>query len=286
MVYSPAFLLHPSILLQIRYLLITYIMSKAITFTDKGSGPAVVFVHGFCESKEIWTDFTELLTVSNRVICLDLPGFGESLLDKESVSMEWFAEEIHRLLLQLNISSFTYVGHSLGGYVGLAYAEKYTAMLTGFCLFHSTAFADSEERKSNRDKTIAFIQKYTADLFTQSFIEPLFLLQNRAALKEEIVMLKRIAKQSAEHGIIATTLAMRDRPDRTAVLADLSVPVLLIGGKNDATIPIDKLKEQALLSGHIQLAEIENCGHMGMFEQKEKTLDVIMGFIKRCAIDK
>jgi pimeloyl-ACP methyl ester carboxylesterase len=261
-------------------------MSKAITFTDKGNGAALVFVHGFCESKEMWNDFIESLTVSNRVICLDLPGFGESLLDKESVSMEWFAEEVRRLLLQLNIASFTYIGHSLGGYVGLAYAEKYAATLSGLCLFHSTAYADSEERKSNRDKTIAFIQKYSADLFTQSFIEPLFLLQNRLALKEEIAMLKRIAKQSSGHGIIATTLAMRDRPDRTAVLASLSVPVLLIGGKNDATIPIDKLKEQARLSGHIQCAEIENCGHMGMFEQKEKTLDVIKNFIKRCSIGK
>lgn len=258
-------------------------MSKTITFTDKGSGPVLVFVHGFCESKDIWIDFTASLTESYRVICLDLPGFGESLLDKESISMEWFAEEVHRLLIQLNIASFTYIGHSLGGYVGLAYAATYASSLSGFCLFHSTALADSEERKLNRDKTIAFIQKYGADLFTQSFIEPLFLLQNRAALKDQIAMLKRIAKQSSEQGIIATTLAMRDRPDRTAVLASLSVPVLLIGGKNDATIPIDKLKEQASLSHHITLSEIENCGHMGMFEQKEKTLEQVKIFIEKIA---
>jgi len=254
-------------------------MSKAITYTDKGSGPVVVFVHGFCESKAIWNAFAENLITSYRVVCLDLPGFGESPLVQEEVSMEWFADEVHALIKLLGISDFIFVGHSLGGYVGLAYAEKYSSYLKELCLFHSTAYADSEERKINRDKTIAFIQKYGADMFTQSFIEPLFLLKNRQILKNEIAELKSIAKQSSEKGIIATTKAMRDRPDRTHVLASSTIPVLLIGGRNDATIPIDKLKEQAQLSSTIVLAEIDECGHMGMYEQKEKTLDVLKQFI-------
>ena len=257
-------------------------MSKAITYTDKGAGHIVVFVHGFCESKEIWTSFTEKLIPSYRVVCIDLPGFGESMLDQDAISMEWFADELQRLLKLLHITHFTYVGHSLGGYVGLAFAEKYASQLLGLCLFHSTAYADSEERKANRDKTVAFIYKYGADMFTQSFIEPLFLLKNRAALKNEIAELKAIAKQSSPKGIIATTLAMRDRVDRTQVLASLNIPVLLIGGKNDATIPIDKLKEQAALSDTIELAAIEDCGHMGMYEQKEKTVAALKDFISIC----
>lgn len=254
-------------------------MSKAITYTDKGTGPVVVFVHGFCESKDIWVTFADKLSSKYRVICLDLPGFGESLLDRDAVSMEWFADEVHQLIKLLDISSFTFIGHSLGGYVGLAYAEKYAQHLTGFCLFHSTAYADSEERKINRDKTVVFIYKYGADMFTQSFIEPLFLLKNRQTLKNEIAELKSIAKQSSEKGIIATTMAMRDRPDRTHVLAALKIPVLIIGGKNDATIPIAKLEELSQLSTSIQLAEIEECGHMGMYEQKEKTFHVLSAFL-------
>ena len=257
-------------------------MSKAIIYTDKGAGAVVVFVHGFCESKDIWISFAEKLSLHYRVICLDLPGFGESLLDREQVSMEWFADEVHKLIKLLHIQTFTFIGHSLGGYVGLAYAEKYAQHLNGLCLFHSTAYADSEERKINRDKTVAFIQKYGADMFTQSFIEPLFLLKNRQALKNEIAELKSIAKQSSEKGIIATTQAMRDRPDRTHVLATLKIPVLIIGGKNDATIPIAKLEELSQLSSTIQLAEIEDCGHMGMYEQKEKTYHVINEFLAEC----
>lgn len=257
-------------------------MSKAIIYTDKGTGPVVVFVHGFCESKDIWTSFTEQLSQYYRVVCLDLPGFGESLLDREQVSMEWFADEVQQLIKLLGIQTFTFVGHSLGGYVGLAYAEKYAQYLSGLCLFHSTAYADSEERKINRDKTIAFIQKYGADMFTQSFIEPLFLLKNRQALKNEIAELKSIAKQSSEKGIIATTVAMRDRIDRTHVLATLKAPVLIIGGKNDATIPIAKLEELSQLSPSIQLAAIEECGHMGMYEQKEKTFAVVNKFLSEC----
>ncbi|HSY60905.1 MAG TPA: alpha/beta hydrolase [Cytophaga sp.] len=257
------------------------LMSKAITHSDKGSGPVVVFVHGFCESKDIWKTFAERFSANYRVICLDLPGFGESMLDKEQVSMEWFADEVQQLMKLLNIHLFTFVGHSLGGYVGLAYAEKYAQHLNGLCLFHSTSYADSEERKINRDKTIAFIHKYGTDMFTQSFIEPLFLLKNRQALKNEIAELKAIAKQSSEKGIIATTVAMRDRADRTHVLAESKIPILIIGGKNDATVPIAKLKELSQLSSVIQLAEIEDCGHMGMYEQKEKTFEVLAGFLNQ-----
>lgn len=256
-------------------------MSKPIIYTDKGVGPVIVFVHGFCESKDIWIAFAEKLMVNYRVICLDLPGFGESLLDRDTVSMEWFADEVQHLMKLLGIHVFTFVGHSLGGYVGLAYAEKYAKHLSGLCLFHSTAYADSEERKINRNKTVAFIQKYGADMFTQSFIEPLFLLKNRQVLKNEIAELKLIAKQSSEKGIIATTLAMRDRRDRTHVLAALKIPVLIIGGKNDATIPIDKLEALSNLSPIIQLAAVEECGHMGMYEQKEKTFDVLAAFLRR-----
>lgn len=254
-------------------------MSKPLVYTDKGTGPVIVFVHGFCESKAIWNAFASMLISSYRVVCLDLPGFGESPLAQNEVSMDWFADEIHALVKLLGISDFIYVGHSLGGYVGLAYAEKYPSYLKGLCLFHSTAYADSEERKINRDKTIAFIQKYGADMFTQSFIEPLFLLKNRQTLKNEIAELKSIAKESSEKGIIATTKAMRDRPDRTHVLASSTIPVLLIGGRNDATIPIDKLAEQAHLSPMVSLSEIEECGHMGMYEQKEKTFAALNDFL-------
>jgi pimeloyl-ACP methyl ester carboxylesterase len=257
-------------------------MSKPIIYTDKGTGPAIVFVHGFCESKDIWVPFAERLSIHYRVVCLDLPGFGESILDREHVSMEWFADQVQHLMTLLHIHTFTFVGHSLGGYVGLAYAEKYAQYLSGLCLFHSTAYADSEERKINRDKTVAFIEKYGADMFTQSFIEPLFLLKNRQTLKNEIAELKLIAKQSSGKGIIATTHAMRDRTDRTHVLATLKIPVLLIGGKNDATIPIAKLEEQSKLSPSIQLAAIEECGHMGMYEQKEKTFEVLNEFLTEC----
>jgi pimeloyl-ACP methyl ester carboxylesterase len=259
------------------------LMSKAIVYTDKGVGPVVVLVHGFCESKELWNHFADQLSHSFRVVSLDLPGFGDSELATTNISMEWFADEIQTLMSLLHIQTFTFVGHSLGGYVGLAYAEKYSQYLNGLCLFHSTAYADSDERKENRNKTIAFIQKYGADLFTQSFIEPLFLLKNRAALRDEIAGLKILAKKSSEQGIIATTAAMRDRPDRTNVLRASQIPVLLIGGKNDATIPIDKLEEQTLLSKNIIFAAIDDCGHVGMYEQKEKTFEVLNDFLITCS---
>ncbi|MBC7450382.1 MAG: alpha/beta hydrolase, partial [Cytophagales bacterium] len=128
--------------------------------------------------------------------------------------------------------------------------------------------------------THAFIKKYGVEVFAQSFVEPLFLLKNREHLKEEIAELKNIAKHSSEKGVLATTIAMRDRPDRTKVLASLTCPVLLIGGKNDATIPYEKLEEQKALSSFIMLEGIDNCGHMGMYEQRDHTRKVLTTFLK------
>lgn len=257
-------------------------MSKPIIYTDHGKGPVVVLLHGFCESKSIWKEFSISLSENFRVICPDLPGFGESILDQEEISMEWFADELHKFLQLLQINEYVFVGHSLGGYVGLALAERYPEGLKGFCLFHSTAYADSAERKTNRDKTYAFIQKNGIALFAQSFVEPLFLLKNRTLLKKEISDLKEIAAHSSEKGVLATTRAMRDRADRTAVLASLHCPIILIGGKNDATIPAEKLEEQANMSNSMTLEIVDNCGHMGMYEQKEHTLELLKKFVKSC----
>ena len=256
-------------------------MSKAIAYTDQGSGPVVVLLHGFCESKAVWADFSRALSAGYRVICPDLPGFGESLPDRKQVSMEWFAGELHTFFQMLNIHAYHFVGHSLGGYVGLALAEKYPQELKSFCLFHSTAYADSDEKKINRDRAYKFVEKHGVETFAQSFIDPLFLLKNRQRLRADIDRLKQIAAHTSLDGLLATTLAMRDRPDRTQVLASLECPVLLIGGRNDATVRFETLEEQSKLSAHIALKIAEDCGHMGMFEQKALTLGWLREFLKK-----
>ncbi|HVD98199.1 MAG TPA: alpha/beta hydrolase [Cytophagaceae bacterium] len=253
-----------------------------LEYNDSGNGFPLILIHGFCESRELWKYCEKPLASHYRVIIPDLPGFGESRLEASDISIDYHAEQIKHLLDALRIEQCIMIGHSLGGYVTLAFAEKYENRLKGFGLFHSTAFADSEERKENRNKTIAFIEKYGVATFAQSFVPPLFSLRNRERLKSEIEDLVRIAASSSEAGVIETTIAMRDRPDRTSVLKNANVPVLLVVGKKDGTIPLEKNLEQCHLAKHSIVHFIQDAGHMGMIENKEEAQKILQSFAGFC----
>ncbi len=253
-----------------------------LEYNDSGNGFPLVLLHGFCESKALWKYCEKELALHCRVITPDLPGFGESRLVEMNISMDYFADQIKELMDDLKIEKCVMVGHSLGGYITLAFAEKYENRLQGFGLFHSTAHADSEERKDNRNKTIAFIEKHGVPLFGQSFVAPLFSLRNRDRLKTEIEELIQIAASSSEIGVIETTKAMRDRPDRTEVLKKSNVPVLYVIGKRDTTIPFEKSLEQCHLPKHSIVHFMQEAGHMGMIENKPESIKILRNYLNFC----
>ncbi len=253
-----------------------------LEYNDSGNGFPLILIHGFCESKALWKYCEKELSLHYRVIAPDLPGFGESRLIETGISMDYFATQVKELLDDLKIDQCILVGHSLGGYVALAFAEKYENRLRGFGLFNSTAFADSEERKESRNKTIAFIEKHGVRLFGESFVGPLFSLRNRELLKTEIQELIQVASTSSEIGVIETTKAMRDRPDRTGLLKNVSVPVLFVIGKRDGTIPLEKSLEQCHLPKHSIVHFLQDCGHMGMIENKPETIHILRNFANFC----
>lgn len=256
-----------------------------LEYNDTGNGFPLVLLHGFCESRELWKYCEQELAVHFRVIVPDLPGFGESRLEEPETSMEYFADKIKELLDALKIEQCVMVGHSLGGYITLAFAERYENRLKGFGLFHSTSFTDSEDRKESRNKTIAFIEKHGVPAFAQSFVAPLFSLRNRELLRTEIQELIHVAAKSSEHGVIETTKAMRDRPDRSSVLKNSTVPVLLVVGKRDGTIPLEKNLEQAHLAKHSIVHFLAEAGHMGMIENKAETIKILRNYTNFCIQD-
>jgi pimeloyl-ACP methyl ester carboxylesterase len=248
-------------------------------YTESGSGKTLVLVHGFCESTLIWNKFQSQLSKKYRVICPDLPGFGKSPLKVKGISIAYYAEMLKELLLFLNVEQCCMIGHSLGGYITLAFAEKYPAMLNSFGLFHSTAFADNAEKKESRNKTIQFIEKHGVEMFAQSFVAPLFYAGNRASLKEEITLMTSIAASSSKDGVIEATKAMRDRQDRTHVLKNTNLPVLFIIGKEDTAVPLEKSLEQCYLPGNSTACFIKDAGHMGMLEKPEETIRIVERFM-------
>lgn len=239
----------------------------------------MVFLHGFMESMEIWDDFSDALSDKFRIITIDLPGHGGSDCIAEEHKMELMAEEIYNILDILGITKTVIVGHSMGGYVSCAFAEKYPEMVKGLVLFHSHAFPDSEEVKKNRDRLIEVVNKDKSG-FINSFIPDLFAVENRDKFKPEIEKLVKIANQSAKEGIIAALKGMKNRPDRNVAIAALKVPVLYILGKYDSRVSVEQIMPVVQKSQNAVLIVLENAGHMGYIEEKEQTLEIIRDFVE------
>ncbi|TXK46460.1 alpha/beta hydrolase [Pontibacter qinzhouensis] len=248
------------------------------TYSDTGSGPTLVFLHGFCESKQVWEAFTKPLQQQFRIIALDLPGHGANTGNSSNYSMEFMADDVKRQLDEMQVHQCVLVGHSMGGYVTMAFAEKYGSLLKGFCLFHSSALPDTEEKKENRNKTIAYVEQHGVDNFINPFIEPLFFKGNRARLKAEIELMKTIGKQTPQAAVTGALAAMRDRPDRTQVLQEVKCPVLFIFGKDDGAVPLEKALEQCHLPYNSLVHFLGDTGHMGMFERKTETQQTLQQF--------
>ncbi len=248
------------------------------TYTDAGTGDTLVFLHGFAESKQLWTDFKKPLQQKTRTIAFDLPGFGNNTGNVADYSMDAMANYVKQQLDKLGVKKCILIGHSMGGYVSMAFAEKYGNMLNGLCLFHSSALPDTDEKKENRNKTIEFVEKHGVEKFMQSFVEPLFFADNRDKLRSKIDLMKKIGTATPKESITGGLAAMRDRPDRTDVLKKANYPVLFIFGKEDGAVPIDKALEQCHLPNNSMVYFLGQTGHMGMFERTYETRKAIEKF--------
>ncbi len=244
-------------------------------YTKEGHGKPVVLLHGFCESGLIWETFSKKLSENFQVFCPDLPGFGKSILDKESISLEEMAVIFQEWLEENNIKQPIVIGHSLGGYVTLALAELMGAELRAIGLFHSTALADDEAKKEVRNRAIQFVKKHEVKKFTDTFVPPLFDTSSDMAYSDEILKVQKIAEKTSLNGFIAFTEAMRERKDRTQIIQDFGNPTLFLAGLYDQAVPIENSrKHQFWVTDYVEVA----CGHMGMFEKPEETLKIVREF--------
>jgi pimeloyl-ACP methyl ester carboxylesterase len=249
-----------------------------LNYTDLGHGEVIVLLHGFCESLKLWEDYQQELAKFARVIALDLPGFGSSRIDNSEVTIDNFAKSVDDLMKYLNIDHYHVCGHSLGGYVALAMAEKWPYKLKSMVLFHSTSYPDTLLKKNNRDKAAEFITRNGLSVYMDSFVAPLFAENNREKNKKAIAMLIAEGKKADPEVVVNTIMAMKNRPDRKAVLSQLTCPVLMIIGDEDVAIPIEDSLAQTELSNHIQSLVLSNCGHMGMIEKPQTCLSRLTEF--------
>ena len=247
-----------------------------IYFQDRGNGPRIlVLIHGFCENQQIWDDVAATLARKHRVLTLDLPGFGKSDSLPDGFGLNEVAAALWQWVETMQLARPVVVGHSLGGYVALAMAEQQRHALGGLVLFHSTAAADSPEKKENRNKVIDFVKRNGVDPFIDSFVPALFARPDHPA----VATAEKICRATKQETLLAYTAAMRDRPERLNLLANLESPVLLLAGARDAIVPLASLQKQAetLKNGHLD--ELEGVGHMGMFEAPDQSCRALDRFM-------
>ncbi|MBC6365462.1 alpha/beta fold hydrolase [Algoriphagus sp. AK58] len=247
-----------------------------IHFFEKGSGQPLVLIHGFCESGQMWNYFAEELSANFRVICPDLPGLGDSPIDGDQISLEEVAVQLEEWMDEIQLSNPIVIGHSLGGYVTLALLELMGNRIKAVGLFHSTAFPDDEEKKEMRNRTIQFLKKNGVEKFVTSFVPPLFPENRKEELAAEIQAAIEDAKRSSLDGLIAYAGGMRDRKDRVEILRNFKGPKLLIAGTEDGAVKIEASRTQQEVFSHY--IELQGVGHMGMVEEREKTLEVVRKF--------
>ncbi len=253
---------------------------QPLHYTDTGSGPAVILLHGFTESLLIWDDYAQLLSNNFRVICIDMPGHGRSANLSEVHSMDMMAEAVYAVLSKLGVLQCVMLGHSMGGYVALSFAQTYSVMLKGLVLFHSQAEADDEVAIASRNRAVALIKADRMG-FLRQFITELFAPDNRQRLGAQIEVLKNQAGSLSSKGLIAALEGMKSRKCHKSLLGTFDFPVLFIAGKKDSRIPFEKVMEQAGLPKHSELLALNDVGHMGYLEASETVLEVIRDFCRR-----
>jgi pimeloyl-ACP methyl ester carboxylesterase len=254
--------------------------ARKIFYQITGNGPAIVLLHGFMESSDIWKNYIRKLSDSFTVLTIDLPGHGRSESISEIHSMDLMADAVNQTIRSAGINSCILVGHSMGGYVTLAFAEKHPRKVKAIVLFHSHAGADIPEIKANRDRTISIVQK-DRHSYIKTFIPGHFDPENVQKFQSEIKELQQIAEQTPKEGIIAALEGMKNRPDRQHVLTQSKVPVLFIVGKNDSRVPMQVVLPQTVLPEHSEMLLLDHVGHMGFIEAPGKTFAAIKGFAQR-----
>ena len=195
--------------------------------------------------------------------------------------MDDHADMLEELLSAENIEAADIVGHSMGGYIALAFAEKYPEMLSGTGLINSTAYADTEEKKHTRQRAIETIAQYGAYPFLKTTIPTLFGAAFKEKHPERVEALITAGKDFSKEALEQYYRAMMNRPDRREILKSNPLPVLFVMGTEDAAAPMNDVLPQTALPDKSYIHILENVGHMSMLEAPQQLNRILLAFINQ-----
>lgn len=240
-----------------------------LAYERRGNGTPLVLLHGFPLDHHLWDEVVPLLEDTFDVIVPDLRGFGNSTMVDAPHGMDDYASDIASLLNSLNIEKAAIVGHSMGGYVALAFARLYPGRVRGLGLVSSQVLPDTPERKEGRYKSAADVSANGIDSVVEA-MTPKF------TFDEKLQSYARASMERQQPAAYSGALkAMAERADSTSLLSSFDFPVVIIHGDSDSLIPIDRAREVKAALPQAHLVEIRGAGHMPMMEAKEKTAEAL-----------
>jgi len=239
----------------------------------------VVLLHGYLESMIVWDEFVSLLTPHFRVITLDLPGHGISLIKGEVHTMEYLAECVGETMAALGIERYSVVGHSMGGYVSLAMLDKYSDRLDSVILLSSTTARDTDEKCDRRRREIELVKAGKKSMMARLVPHAGFAPQNVKRLKDRVEDMEELILITEDEGVVAILGGMIERKDRDEQLRNSAVRHMFIFGRHDFYIPNDVAEELERTHPEARTTWLEESGHMGFIEESEKCAQAIIDFI-------
>lgn len=254
--------------------------STALHISDSGVGDrCVVLLHGYLESMYVWDDFHKLLTPKVRVITVDIPGHGISEVKGEVHTMEMLAEVLRDMLDAMGIERVTMVGHSMGGYVALAFCAAYPERLDGVVLLSSTPNPDTDLKRENRRREIALVRAGKKEALARVAPEAGFAEQNRRRFRDYIEDLVEQVHITEDDGIVALLGGMIERKDQNQMLSQSAVKQLFILGKLDNYIPVEAAEEFIARNPQAEVVWLEQSGHMGFIEEPKECAEALLKFV-------
>ena len=253
-----------------------------LAYYDEGKGNrTLLLIHGFGEDHRIWKNQIEFLSAHYRIIAPNLPGVHckpLALHHSQAPNMRMYVEVLHELMHHLNIEQYYIIGHSMGGYIGLSFADYYVNHVQGLLLFHSTTYEDNEAKKTSRMKVAEFIQEWGVSKYletaTPNLFGDAFKKSNPAAIQDVIESGLGISQEA----MIQFVFAMRNRKVMTHLLHQNTIPVWMIAGDADLAVTIQDSLEQIKLLPSSNSLVLKEVGHMGMLEATEQ----VNQFIHQC----
>lgn len=245
-----------------------------LAFERRGHGLPLVLIHGYPLDHTIWEKIAPLLEKDFDLILPDMRGFGQSSEVESTYTVADLASDVAGLLDHLKVGKAFVAGHSMGGYVALAFARAYPQRLAGLGLISSQVPSDSADGKAGRYKTAAAVAENGASLVADAMPPKL-----SADVHVQLFARELIGRQKTA-GVIGALKAMAERPDSTDLLKILKVPMLIVHGGADALIPLERGREMMKIASGAHYVELSGLGHMAMMENPQAVADVLKFFVK------